>query len=192
MVANKAQQLSRDAWLNAALELTGNGIDQIKVAPLAKDLGVTTGSFYWHFKNRQELLDSVLEYWEKEMTDAPIASTSMFRGDPKERILVGMQTVISKQLARYDRAIWLWAQSDSNAEKVFRRALQKRFDYSTWMFEEAGFSKKQAEARGLDALAAGTLAAEPTTDEGRDDANLALLQAQLAYQLHFQTEGALR
>ena len=55
-----SKRLTRDDWLNAALKLCELGIENVKVAPRAKKVGVTTGSFYWHFKNRQELPDALL------------------------------------------------------------------------------------------------------------------------------------
>ena len=51
-------------------------------------------------------------------------------------------------LARLDLAFWHWGQSDAAAQTVFLRTLNKRFAFAKWMFEQAGFSKTQAEARG--------------------------------------------
>ena len=124
------------------------GIDAIKVAPLAADMGVTTGSFYWHFKNRRELLDALLEYWERELTDAAIELAKRFAGSPTDRILRLMEAVTDGNLAHYDLPIWQWAQSDAAANRVFQRVLQKRFSFAAWMFSEAGFSAEQAAIRG--------------------------------------------
>ena len=56
------QQLGRATWIKAALDiLAGKGLDGIRVEVLAKRLKVTKGSFYWHFKDRRDLLDAVLE-----------------------------------------------------------------------------------------------------------------------------------
>lgn len=148
MENGKAHRLSRDDWLKAALHMSLKGIDAIKVAPLAADMGVTTGSFYWHFKNRRELLDALLDYWEREMTDAAIDRAKHFAGSPIDRILGLMEAVTSGNLARYDLPIWHWAQSDPVARRVFQRVLQKRFSFAAWMFSEAGFSSDQAEIRG--------------------------------------------
>ena len=53
--------LSRQAWVQGALaQLARDGIDKVRVAPLARELGVTKGSFYWHFKDRQDLLDAMV------------------------------------------------------------------------------------------------------------------------------------
>ena len=59
------QQLDRAAWTRAALDiLAEKGLDGIRVEVLAKRLKVTKGSFYWHFKDRRDLLDAVLETWK--------------------------------------------------------------------------------------------------------------------------------
>ena len=148
MVREKTQRLVRDDWLKAALSLCVAGFDSVKVAPLAEHLGVTTGSFYWHFKNRRELLEALLDYWEREMTDVAIEAARQFSGPPDKRILFIMETVMADNLARYDLPIWQWAQSDTRASRVFSRVLKKRFSFAVWMFSEAGFSRKQAEIRG--------------------------------------------
>jgi AcrR family transcriptional regulator len=143
------KQLSRDDWLRAALKtMRRDGVDGVKVAPLAASLGVTTGSFYWHFKNRRELLELLLDYWESTMTDAAIEEATRFEGPPEDRILLVMQRVMEGDLAGYDLPIWLWAQSDDGARNVFHRALKKRLDFAAWMFREAGFSPREARNRG--------------------------------------------
>ena len=71
----RRNSLGQDDWLNAALEsLNEKGIDAVKVLPLSHKLGVTRGSFYWHFKDREDLLRQMLEYWERELTDVVIVA----------------------------------------------------------------------------------------------------------------------
>jgi len=148
MVQNRMKSVTRDDWLKTALIFCERGIDSVKVAPLAAEMGITTGSFYWHFKNRQELLDAMLTYWEREMTSAAMDAAKQFAGTPAERILYLMETVMAGNLARYDLPIWHWAQSDTNASRVFKRVLKKRFSFAAWMFSEAGFSREHADVRG--------------------------------------------
>jgi len=142
------KKLGRDDWLRAALQMCEQGIDQVRVARLAEAIGVTTGSFYWHFKNRQDLLDALLDYWERELTDAAIDHARKADVMPLERILLLMEAVMLGNMARYDLPIWAWAQSDSKARRIFNRALKKRFTFAAWMFQEAGFSGEEAAARG--------------------------------------------
>jgi len=148
MVENAKKRLGRDDWLKASLRMCDKGIDAVKVAPLAENMGVTTGSFYWHFKNRRELLEALLEYWEREMTDTATEAAKRFEGSPADRILHLMETVTANNLARYDLPIWHWAQSDTKARQIFNRVLKKRFEFAAWMFAEAGFSPEQAAIRG--------------------------------------------
>jgi len=149
MVEAISKKLTRDDWLQSALEMMRKiGVEGVKVSRLATQLGVTTGSFYWHFKNRRELLEAVLEYWERIMTADAIEEARQFDGSPEDRILFLMRRVMVDDLAGHDLPIWHWAQSDIGAERVFQRALDKRFKFATWMFQEAGFSRQQAEIRG--------------------------------------------
>jgi len=145
----ETKQLTRKDWLYGALELLITaGVGGIKIVPLAEQLGVTSGSFYWHFKNRRELYDSLLDHWEREMTDVAIEEAKRFKGPPEDRIWHLMGQVMDSRMAGYDLAIWHWAQSDEKADIVFRRTLNKRFTFAKRMFKEAGFNKTQAEARG--------------------------------------------
>jgi AcrR family transcriptional regulator len=65
------EQLSRDAWLDAAANaIEEGGFDNVRVLNLARKLGVTRGSFYWHFRDHQDLIVSFLERWrERRLSD---------------------------------------------------------------------------------------------------------------------------
>ena len=115
---------------------------------IAERMGVTSGSFYWHFKNLRDLLDSLLEFWERELTDSVMEAAKTFRGSPEDRILNLMLQVIEEDAAIYDHAVSLWARNDPRAKEVFDRTLQKRFDFACWMFKEAGFTERQSRVRG--------------------------------------------
>lgn len=149
MVDKRTRRLDREDWIRGALELLSSvGVEKVKIVPLAKQLGVTSGSFYWHFSNRRQLHDALLEYWEREMTDKAIEQAKQFTGPPEDRILLLMEQVMTSGMARFDLAIWHWAQSDAAAHTVFQRTLDKRFSFAAWMFRQAGFSRIQAETRG--------------------------------------------
>ncbi|MCP4765703.1 MAG: TetR/AcrR family transcriptional regulator [Gammaproteobacteria bacterium] len=64
-------QLQRFDWLLKALEIfVEEGIDSIRITRLANELGVTRGSFYWHFQNREDLIDSLVSFWKDKNTAA--------------------------------------------------------------------------------------------------------------------------
>ena len=146
---NKSKQLTQNDWLYAALEILSTyGVESVKIVPLAKKLGVTSGSFYWHFSDRPALYDALLDYWEREMTDKAIEAAKDYEGSPRDRIWALMEQVMDSGMAKYDLAIWHWAQSYAKAQEVFSRTVEKRFSFATWMFEQVGFDKIQAESRG--------------------------------------------
>ncbi len=58
------QRLSRDAWLDAAAgAIASGGFDNVRVLVLAKQLGVSRGSFYWHFRDHRDLIEGFLRRW---------------------------------------------------------------------------------------------------------------------------------
>jgi AcrR family transcriptional regulator len=61
--------LGRSDWIEAAIAmLAEDNVEALRVDTLAEKLGVTKGSFYWHFKGREDLLSGVLDAWRLRMT----------------------------------------------------------------------------------------------------------------------------
>lgn len=149
MEKQERRRLSREDWVRESLELLRErGIGGVKIVVIAERLGATSGSFYWHFKNLQELLDCILEYWERELTDAVIEMAKDFDGSPQDRILNLMVQVIEGDAAIYDHAISIWARNEPRAQEVLERTLSKRYDFARWMFQQSGFRGQQARIRG--------------------------------------------
>ena len=145
----RKSRLNREDWLQETLKLLQHrGLEGVKIVVIAERMGVTSGSFYWHFKNLRDLLDCLLDYWERELTDAVMESAKAFSGPPENRILTLMLQVIEEDAAIYDHAISIWTRSDPSAKEVFERTLRKRFDFAAWMFKQCGFSNRQAATRG--------------------------------------------
>ena len=144
-----ATRLTRADWVRGAIEaLQERGVDGVKIVVIADRLGVTSGSFYWHFKGLRELLDCLLAFWEVELTDAIIERAMGFSGPPEDRILDLMLQVIENDAAAPDHAISVWSRSDPIAKEVFERTLQKRFDFARRMFRQTELSDRQAAIRG--------------------------------------------
>ncbi len=88
-------QLQRFDWLQTALDIfVAEGIDAVRITRLANDLGVTRGSFYWHFQNREDLLHSLVSYWKDKNT---AAITDSIEQAPS---LVGRHTALLRNLRR--------------------------------------------------------------------------------------------
>jgi AcrR family transcriptional regulator len=61
----RSDSLHPEDWIRTArIRLAGQGVESVRVEVLARDLGVTKGSFYWHFRDRGELLENLLAHWE--------------------------------------------------------------------------------------------------------------------------------
>ncbi len=117
--------LQRSDWLRAArLALLHHGPDGVRVEPLARELGVTKGSFYWHFRDRKAILDALLEDWASEtalLTDAVAAVRAEQPGDAVFDRLIEDQKRLSVQSERgetpSDAAIFAWAAVDPTIAK---------------------------------------------------------------------------
>jgi AcrR family transcriptional regulator len=85
--ARSSGSLTAQDWIEAAYSaMAEEGIGSVAVEPLARRLGITRGSFYWHFENRRALLEAILERWERESTEAVISATRRV-ADPLERFV---------------------------------------------------------------------------------------------------------
>ena len=128
--------------------LRTRGIGGVRVLPLAKGLGVSRGSFYWHFEDRDDLLRSMLDWWDREMTDSVIQVSNEDRSSPRTRLMAVAEDVVRFRRNRYDTAIRSWAEGEKRAAKFLNRVVRKRLDYVTSLFRELGFSPAEARARG--------------------------------------------
>src|SRR5688572_22848674 len=85
-VSASARRLTRDDWLGAAMAaMARGGVRSVAVEPLAKTLGATKGSFYWHFRDRDDLIRRALERWEQQETEGLIEGLESV-SDPGERL----------------------------------------------------------------------------------------------------------
>jgi AcrR family transcriptional regulator len=141
--------LTKDDWLRAAMEvLRTQGVGGVRVLKLAGSLGVTRGSFYWHFRDRQDLLDHMVDWWDREMTDTVITHIGMVRGGAYRRVLALGELVLKRDLNRYDIAMRSWAKGDPEVAPVVERVLKKRVAYVSSLLLQAGFSPAEARNRG--------------------------------------------
>lgn len=132
----------------AALEaLRKDGAGEVRVERLAARLGISKGSFYWHFRSRIELLDAVLEYWAREMTDAEFERIQAMRAALPERLQALAHDVLVKGMGRYDPAIRAWARTDRKVAAAVAQVDRRRLLALMGFFEEGGFSAGEARIR---------------------------------------------
>jgi AcrR family transcriptional regulator len=140
-------RLSRARWIEAALDaLADGGVSAVAVEPLAARLGVTKGSFYWHFRDRDELLAAALEEWERTGTEALIERLGAI-GDPRERLAAWARSVLAADKAQLAA---LHAAADHPIVRpVLRRNTERRIRYLTDLLREAGVRTSAARRRLL-------------------------------------------
>jgi AcrR family transcriptional regulator len=135
-------------WLSAGLEaLRKGGVGSVRVERLAGDVGITKGSFYHHFRDRGALLDAVIEYWSREMTDAEFERIQTLRGGLAARLVALAQDVLEKGMGRYDPAIRAWARADRKVAAAVAQVDRRRIKALAGLFEEGGFTPTEARTR---------------------------------------------
>lgn len=153
MEPNTRPALDRQAWIRLATDcLAESGLEGIRVETLAKRLGVTKGSFYWHFKDRPALLEAVLDTWQtgrareasRLAEEAGVIPHEQIRHVMARHSLEPNQKGIAIELAIRD-----WARRDARAAAAVESVDQARLTEATRLFERAGFPATEARARAL-------------------------------------------
>ena len=148
MSKKRDQSQDRNSWLAEALELMRErGINHVKVEPLAERLGVTKGSFYWHFKNRGDLLRSLPEFWSRRQTDPVLSRVTSTEGGPVEKMRAILEFLAHEDPDRYDNAMRAWAQFDPEIAKAVAEVDDRRMATARVLFEKAGLNADDAAFR---------------------------------------------
>ncbi|MFI6641258.1 TetR/AcrR family transcriptional regulator [Streptomyces sp. NPDC050504] len=146
--------LTSQDWADAALAaISERGIAGVAVEPLAARLGATKGSFYWHFPNRDALVEAALKRWEEICTEEIIAFVEA-EPDPELRLhrLLDRATASAAE-DRLEIALLASAKHPVVAA-VLHRVTERRIAYTSQLFEDLGFSPSEAQERGLFAYCA--------------------------------------
>ena len=145
--------LDREAWVRGAVAvLAEHGAEGLRVEVLAKRLGVTKGSFYWHFKDRRDLQDAVLEHWrEGRIRDIRKQTAAV----PGEELGAIRHTIAIYSAARnrrgiaIERAFRVWARQDPRAAAVVEEVDAVRLDCARRLFLARGLPEGEAAARSI-------------------------------------------
>ncbi len=146
--------LTPETWIEAATEvLVDQGIDHVRVDVLATQLGVTRGSFYWHFRDREDLLRRVLQAWRERATVALTRRLESDRSDPREQLRnaasLPFRGRAAAKAARIELAIRAWARRDEMARQAVDEADAARLAHHERIFEALGFAPEEARGRAF-------------------------------------------
>ncbi len=137
-----------DDWLQGALEaLARKGPQAISIQRLCDQLGVSRGSFYWHFRNRDRFIEKLTQYWLDRTTGAIADAVRDLDGSAADKLLYLARQVIASDATRYDIPIRAWAEINPIAAAAVKRADRMRYKVVRALFAEIGFSGEELEMR---------------------------------------------
>jgi len=142
--------LTRENWIDFALQrLTEEGIDKVTITGLARELSVTKGSFYWHFKDRDDLLQAMLVRWEESGSKFVFGEVERVGGDAVRRLKHLSDIVIRRygDQLNLELALRDWGRKDLKIANILRQEDEKRIDYISGLFVEIYGDVKIAEAK---------------------------------------------
>jgi AcrR family transcriptional regulator len=143
----KSSSLDRERWAEAALDaLERGGLAAVAVEPLARQLGVTKGSFYWHFKTRQDLLAAAVARWERLHVDDVLDAAGQL-ADPRERLRALLAAASGKPPSIFLRM--MDAVDEPVVADAVARAAEKRVAFLAKAFAQLGLPRARAQRQAL-------------------------------------------
>jgi AcrR family transcriptional regulator len=142
--------VSKAEWLSAALKMLGRGsVSDIKINRLARGFGINKSGFYWHFKNRDDLLEQLLAYWTHELTEVVTSNPEFVKLEPRERLCRTAEVIIDYDLTRYEISIRQWALTSDLAGQAVKKVNEIRLDFVSRTLAELGFEGDDLEMRAM-------------------------------------------
>jgi AcrR family transcriptional regulator len=147
------QTLTPEDWIKAAFKLlTSSGPKAIRVDYLCKELGVTKGSFYWHFADLAALQAAMVEHWRRVATSDVIASMVSPELSPRDLFIRFIEDILDVPTREYggpmtEVAIRHWAAGDEAVHAVVRDADTERLAFLTLQMRGSGLTGPEARSR---------------------------------------------
>ena len=148
--SGNGHRLSREDWIDGAILVLSEGnVEALEVKGLAERLGVTKGSFYWHFENREALLEAVIDTWRRRMTGEIEAFIRGRVGTPAGRlrrlIRIAMSARPDVPGGPLELALRDWARRDARVADIIREVDARRLAFLRELYKEAGLDDERAE-----------------------------------------------
>jgi len=147
--AKRQPQLTRDDWIEQGLSvLVEDGVEAVQITHLSRRLGVTRGSFYWHFEDRGDLLNALLEEWRARNTGVMIAALS-----EAESVAQGILELFSVWIdhnrfdSNLDHAVRDWGRRSAAVRESMSAEDDNRIDAIARFFARHGFEQTDAFVR---------------------------------------------
>jgi len=141
---------SQEGWLEAAYDsLLESGIDSVKILPLAKKLNLSRTSFYWFFKDREELLDGLVSRWREKNTGSIVKQSEAYAETLAEAMLNVFDCWLDSRLfdSKFEFAVRSWALQSEDILQEVQEADRTRIDALASMFKRFGYPEIGADVR---------------------------------------------
>ena len=149
-------RLGLDDWIQAGFALLAEeGIKALKIDKLCHRLGVTKGSFYWHFDGMPSYRTALVQAWGELRDEDRHAFDDMATLAPRERLSQMMSSLVSPRHWTLERAMREWARSDGSVAESVRAADRRLLRAVRQAFLDYGFDADEAELRANATFATG-------------------------------------
>ena len=139
-------QLSAEDWLDQGLKtLAARGFTALKAEPLAKAMGVSRGSFYWHFADVRAFHAAILGHWREVAAERIIANVEAASGSENPVALL-LRQAFGGRLA-LEKAVRTWAAHDPAARNAMQAVDRRRLSYVEKLLKASGLTPGIARAR---------------------------------------------
>ncbi|WP_029040718.1 TetR/AcrR family transcriptional regulator [Cucumibacter marinus] len=151
----KAGSLAPEDWIRAGFRaLSRGGPQAVRAEAIARDLKVSKGSFYWHFKDLPAFKQAMLDHWQGQATEGIIAAVEAAGENARERLSALVALTTSDLDLPYggvvvEAAIRDWARHDPKAAAVLAGVEDRRLGFVTGLFAESGVADAAQAARLL-------------------------------------------
>jgi AcrR family transcriptional regulator len=141
-------RVTKQQWLAAALDnLASAGVESVRVADLARTLCISKSGFYWHFRDRDDLLDEMKAYWVDEYSHRLISQV-FGRDEPIQTRLLNLVSLIrTKQAGKYDLAFTAWAKRDPSVHELLDQVRDLRIEFVKRLLSSESSACDDVEAR---------------------------------------------
>ena len=144
----KRSRLGREDFLARSLEiLSKDGESKLRIDRLVKALGVTKGSFYWHFENRSDFVVGLAEYWHRYTNERVFEELAKVDDGPKAQLIKIHELVTRYDLPKYDLVMRSWATHEPDVAKIVRSVDRERFEVVSGLFRRLGFEGEDLDIR---------------------------------------------
>ena len=134
-----AGRVRKDQWLQGALDfIVQHGVFGMTPERLAKTLGTSRSSYYWHFKTQADFRSQVVDFWIENYTGVVSDDPAMHEGTPEERLDMLLAIVHEKKLTRYEAAVHALAYGNKDLMRRIKKAYQARFEFIRSIIADTG------------------------------------------------------